>query len=219
MVFRVILRVDGEYKSTLYRSSTVESAYKRYHKLLDENKTVLFPKKYVNHGKIKTVKYEISVTKVTEDGDKFRLLRDDLGKSYVENKLGDWTILASNEYYFEESFWLFGKSPVNERVTIHDIVKLLMKDVNSIKMTKQVIVVHNKLLIYNENQFDMVICKCKKDAQRLHHALAKAVSNNNIKNLLFMGTATQATISLLYTIIKEKTGWPMSKIYRRTTRP
>ena len=36
MVFRVILRLNGEYKSTLYRSTTVESAYKRYHKLLEE---------------------------------------------------------------------------------------------------------------------------------------------------------------------------------------
>jgi hypothetical protein len=94
-----------------------------------------------------------------------------------------------------------------------------MKDMGNLKTTKQIIVVHNKLLIYNENQFDMIICKCKKDAQRLHHALARATNNNNIKNLLFMGTATQATITRLYELIREKTGWPMSKIYRRTTRP
>jgi hypothetical protein len=219
MVFRVILRLDGQYKSTLFRSTKIESVYKRYHKLLEENNTVLFPKKYVNHGKIKPVKYEISVTKITEEGDKFRLLRDDVGKSYTEPQLGDWTILVSSEYNFEETFWLFGKSPVNERVTIHDIIKPLMKDMGNLKTTKQIIVVHNKLLLYNENQFDMVICKCKKDAQRLHHALAKAVKNNNIKNLLFMGTATQASITRLYELIKEKTGWPMSKVYRRTTRP
>lgn len=219
MVFRVILRLNGEYKSTLYRSTTVESAYKRYHKLLEENKTVLFPKKYVNHGKIKPVKYEISVTKITEEDDKFRLLRDDVGKSFVEPQLGDWTILASSNYEFEETFWLFGKSPVHERVTIHELIKPMMKDMGNLKTTKQIIVVHNKLLIYNENQFDMVICKCKKDAQRLHHALARATKNNNIKNLLFMGTATQATITRLYELIREKTGWPMSKIYRRTTRP
>jgi hypothetical protein len=40
------------------------------------------------------------------------------------------------------------------------------------KMVKEIIVVYNKLIIYNENQFDMVICKNLEDAQ-LHHTLSK----------------------------------------------
>ena len=84
------------------------------------------------------------------------------------------------------------------------------------QITKQAIVVHNKLIIHNEDQFDMVICKCIDDAQRLHHVLAKVTKINNI---LFMGTASQATISRMYDLIKEKTGWPIQKIWRTTTRP
>jgi len=34
-----------------------------------------------------------------------------------------------------------------------------------------------------------------------------------------MGTASQATISRMYDLIKEKTGWPIQKIWRTTTRP
>jgi fibrillarin-like rRNA methylase len=127
--------------------------------------------------------------------------------------------LDDSPYNIEETFWLFGRNPKNDRVTIHDIVKLIMVGAYKKKMTKQVIVVHNKLVIYNEEQFDMVICKCIEDAQRLHHALAKAISKNKIKSILFMGTASQASISRMYDIIKDGTGWPMSKIWRTTTRP
>jgi len=53
----------------------------------------------------------------------------------------------------------------------------------------------------------------------LHHTLAKAARANKLKNLLFMGTASQASISRMYDLIKEKTGWPIQKIWRTTTRP
>jgi hypothetical protein len=65
----------------------------------------------------------------------------------------------------------------------------------------------------------MIICKCKKDAQRLHHTLAKAAQNNKIKNLLFMGTASKASISKMYDLILEKTDWNIEKIRRTSTRP
>lgn len=87
------------------------------------------------------------------------------------------------------------------------------------KMVKQIIVVYNKLIIYNEDQFDMVICKKLEDAQRLHHTLAKIAKKQKIKSLLFMGTASPATIGRMYDVIHENTGWPYTKIRRTSTRP
>jgi hypothetical protein len=84
---------------------------------------------------------------------------------------------------------------------------------------KQIIVVNNKLIIYTENQFDMVICKNKNEAQRLHHTLARIANKQKIKNLLFMGTAGPATTTLLYKMIADKTGWNNLKIKRTSTRP
>ena len=64
----------------------------------------------------------------------------------------------------------------------------------------------------------MVICKNKRDAQRLHHTLAEIiVVKKRIRNLIFMGTATKASISRLYDIIEEKTNWPRHKIHRKHT--
>lgn len=217
MVYRVILTSNGKYKKTLYKCKTKESVFLKYHKMREEN-NVLYPKRFLNTNGIKKVNYEICVTKPTEGDDTFRLLRDDYGKLYVEKPLGDWTILASDEYNVEETFYIYGYEG-DDRPTIREVVKRLMIGAHSKKMVKQIIVVHNKLIIYNEDQFDMVICKNLEDAQRLHHTLAKIAKKQKIKSLLFMGTATPANVGRMYDIIHEETGWPYTKIRRTSTRP
>ena len=217
MVYRVILTSNGKYKKTLYKCKTKESVFLKYHKMREEN-VVLFPKKFLNTNGIKPVKYEICVTKPTEETDTFRILRDDYGKLYTEKPLGDWTILASDEYNLEETFYIYGYEN-DERPTIREVVKRLMIGAHSKKMVKQILVVYNKLLIYNEDQFDMVICKNLEEAQRLHHTLARIAKKQKIKSLLFMGTAQPAQIGRYYDIIHEETGWPYTKIRRTSTRP
>jgi len=218
-MYRVILLKDGEYKKTLHRCQTRETSFIKFRAIKEKNKSVIFPRMHVNYNKITSVKYKICVVKDTEDGDTFRMLRDSYGKLFQEKPLGDWTILDDSDYQIEETFWLYGKDPKNDRVTIHDILKPLMSGTYKKNITKQIIVVHNKLIIHNEEQFDMVICKCIEDAQRLHHTLAKVSKKNKLNNLIFMGTSSEATISRMYDLIKEKTGWPIRKIWRTTTRP
>lgn len=221
MNYRVILLRNGEYKKTLYRSKTKESAFMRYHAMIDENKAVKFPRRFINTKGIRAVRYQICIIKPTETTDTFRILRDDFGKTYKEKPLGNWTILVSNKYEIEETFWVYGNDSniKSERPTIDTVVKKLFIGAYKKKMVKQVIVVYNKLLIHNEDHFDMIICKCQQDAQRLHHMLSKAATRQKIKSLIFMGTATPATVSQMYVLIKMHTGWPNSKIWRKTTRP
>jgi len=219
MVYRVILLSNGVYKKTLHRCKTRETAFINYHMLREEN-NVLYPKKFINSHGIKPVKYQICVTKPTEEGDTFRILRDDYGKLYTEKPIGDWTILASDEYHIEETFYIYGyESKDGERPTITEVVKRLMVNAHAKKAVKQIIVVYNKLIIYNEDQFDMILCKNLEDAQRLHHTLAKIAKKQKIKSLLFMGTASAATISRMYDLIHDKTGWSYIKIRRTSTRP
>jgi hypothetical protein len=217
MSYRIVLLSNGKYKKTLYRCKTKQNAFLKFHKLKDEN-NVFYPKKFLNTNGIKKVKYEICVTKPTEEDDTFRILRDEYGKLYTEEPLGDWTILISDVYNIEETFYVYGYEG-DERPTIKEVVNRLMIGAHSKKMVKQVLVVHNKLIIYNEDQFDMVLCKNLEDAQRLHHTLAKIVKKQKIKSLLFMGTAQPAQIGRMYDIIHEETGWPYTKIRRTSTRP
>lgn len=218
MVYRVILTSNGDYKKTFHRSKTRETAFINYHKIREENK-VLFPRKFINTNGIKPVEYKICISKVTEEGDDFRQLRDDYGKLYTEKQLGDWTIIDSAPYEVEETFWIYGLDAKADRPNISEVIKRLVKGAHAKNMVKQVIVVHNKLLIYNEDQFDMVVCKNLKEAQRLHHTLAKLCKKQKIKSLMFMGTAGTVMISNMYDLIHEKTGWPYTKIRRTSTRP
>lgn len=218
MNYRVVLTANGVYKKTLHRCRTRETAFINFHRIKDENK-VMFPQKFINTKGIKPVKYEICVTKPTEESDVFRILRDDFGRTYTESPLGDWTILHSDSYEIEESFWMYGFNPKLERPTIKEVVKRLVTGAHSKKMVKQIIVVYNKLIIYNEDQFDMVLCKNMEDAQRLHHTLAKIAKKQKIKSLMFMGTASKANIGRMYDLIHENTKWPYTKIRRRSTRP
>jgi hypothetical protein len=218
MQYRIILTANGLYKKTLFKSKSIEGAYFKFHDLKENNK-VHFPRKFINSNGIKPVKYNICVTKITEENDKFRILRDDYGKLYTEKPIGKWTILASESFDIEEKFWIFDMDNVVNRPTILDVIKKLVIGAHSKKMVKQIIVVHNKLIIHNEDQFDMVICKNILDAQRLHHTLAKISNKQKLKSLIFLGTATPATVSRMYKIIHEETGWPYTKIRRRTTRP
>lgn len=221
MNYRVILTRNGEYKSTLHKCLTRETSFMNFNRIKANSDLVLFEKKYVNYRGIKPVSYMIYLVKDFEEGDIPRKIRDKEGNLVNEEPIGydKWIILDSAPYRLEEEFSIYGYDNKIDRKGFTDIVKILMKDVNKSGVYKEIVVVHNKLLIYNEEDFDMVICKCKKDAQRLHHTLFHALSKLKLKNLLFLGTASKDTIGFLYELIHERTGWNYIKIRRTTTRP
>jgi hypothetical protein len=220
MGYRVVLLKNGEYKKTMHRCQKRDTAFINYRGYKKQNESVIFPRRFINYNGIVKVKYEILVVKDIEDTDKNRFVRDYKGRLYEEQPLGGiWTIIDSSEYNLEEKFWVFGHNSKSDRLTIGAILKKLMKGAYKQKMVKQILVVHNKLIIHNEDEFEMVVCKNKEDCQRLHHALAKAAKKSRIKSLLFLGTASPATISRMYETIHEETGWPYTKIRRTSTRP
>ncbi len=213
--YRVVLLVNGKYKSTLSRHYTRESAFNRFRKVKDSNNNIIFPVQHVTGDNVKKVKYTLVVTKVTEEGDKFRILRDSSGKTYEEKPLGDWTILDSCDYYIEESFYKYDKGHRN-RVSCMDILESII-NIND-KSTVTLIVFKNKLVIYNENYFDMIICKCQEDAQRLHHTLYNLCKKYKAKGLLFMGTATKFSTNMMYKLIMERSGWTYRMVKKKTSR-
>ena len=219
MLYRVILTKNGKYKKTIHKCKTENTSYINFNRIKDTN-NVLFEKKFINCDAIIPVKHKIYIVKDYEDSDKPRLIRNKLGKlDYEKPIFGIWTVLHDSDFKIEETFWVYGYDKRNDRKTIKDIVNLLMIGMDNPKKTKQIVVINNKLLIHVEDQFEMIICKCKKDAQRLHHALADAANINKINNLFFMGTANKKMCGDYYDIIHEHTGWDYIKIWRTSTRP
>jgi hypothetical protein len=82
-----------------------------------------------------------------------------------------------------------------------------MIGVHGKKMVKEIIVVYNKLIIYNENQFDMVICKNLEDAQRLHHTLSKICKKQKIKTFyLWVQLLKQLELECMILYMKKLVG-------------
>lgn len=206
MIYRVILTRNGEYKATLHKCVTRETSFSNFRKILAENETVLFEKKFINYKGIKPVTYMVHIVKDREETD-------------TGEQIFEWTLLDSHLFKLEEEFSIYGFDNKTDRKIFTDVVKILMDDISNPSIIKEIVVVHNKLLIYNEDSFDMIICKCKKDAQRLHHTLYYATEKMKLKNRIFMGTCTSETIGFLYDLIHERTGWNYTKIRRTTTRP
>jgi len=219
MEYQVILVGNGKYIRRFCKYKTKEFAYETYNELKADTLNVAFPKKFINDGKIMPVSYELFLVKEPESDDQPRLLRDRFGKLYEEPLLFDkWRPLQSSPFQIEETFWLYGYPSKKNRKTIHDIVKILFTKPNY-KNLRQAIVVHNKLVIHNEERFDMVVCKNKEEAQRLHHKLHDTSKSIKTNDIIFMGTCADPNIGIMYQVIHENTDWPMTKIRRTTTKP
>jgi hypothetical protein len=219
MLYRIILTKNGEYKQTFHRCMKRETSFINFNNIKNEN-NVFFKRNFINYKGIIPVEYKIYIVKNIEDDDTPRMVRDRLGKLVEEKPIfGIWTVVAEADYDLEESFWVFGYDSRNDRKSVIDIVKILMVGLEQPRKTKQIIVINNKLVFYDEDKFDMVICKNKKDAQRLHHALYKTANDLGISSLYFMGTANKKILGDYYEIIHEHTNWDYTKIWRTTTRP
>ena len=201
------MTVNNKYRKTLSRCRSLKEGYKAFRKHNKNGEKVIFPKKFVNNKKIEEVKYNIFLVKDKENENPNNILFE------------DWDIVEESTYNIEEDFYIFGNKNIRfNRPQIKTIIKALLKNIDEPHMIKQVIVVWNKLIIYNESYFYMVICKNLEDAQRLHHTLHKLINEKEITNIIFSGTASPATVQYMYDMIHEETGWPMKKIRRYNSR-
>jgi hypothetical protein len=190
-----------------------------FRELRKDNK-IDMPQKHINYKDIIPVEYEILLIKERGETDENRIVRDKLGKLVEEkNDSPKWVIIDSAPYQLEETFWVYGYDNRFERFTVRDIIKkILMKGIRTKNGTKEIIVVKNKLIIRGD-ELDFIICKCPDDCLRLHNKLKEIAKDSKTNKLLFLGIASEKTAGDIYDLIKEKTGWNMTKIWRTTTRP
>lgn len=219
-MYRIILAKNKKHKKILYKNRDKELVYQEFNDLIAENVT-LFPKKFVNYGKITPVQYEILIIKKRKEGDKNRMVRNEMGQVVEEiSTSAKWVIIDKHPYSIEETFWVWGHDSKSDRFDAKRIVQeILLKGIRKKYMVKQVVIVHNKLIISSDlDDFSLIICKCQDDAIRLHNALKQAVIKSKIKNILFFGLAKPKEISDMYEIIMEHTGWDRMQVRRLSTR-
>lgn len=207
--YRIILTLDGKQKKLFFKSKDRELTLKEFNKLtIQNNKNIVFPKIFNNNKGINKCQYEL-------------LLLKEMGpESIVDSDRvfnNNYKIILRENYLMEETFSVYGFNSRTERKTVQDIVKILTEQKSA--SHKEVIIVHNKLLIYNEDFFDMIICKCEYDARRLNSILFDLFNKNKTHKFIFVGLAKLEHMTFLYDLIQEETQWPRNRIRRTTTRP
>lgn len=215
MQYRIIITANNKKKKVLQKSNDLNNIKKKYFKIKDKNK-VLYPKQTSAYLKTKPVKYEIILMKKWEENDTPFVDRDVLGRTIeIKDTTKRWTILHKDDYSYEETFTVFGH---DKRLNCIEIIKLILMKKHQTIVIKQLNYIENKLLIHQDNDFDVILCKCPGDAKRLYKILNDFVEKNKIKDIMFTGIVELGKTET-YKMIVEKTGWKINKVYRTVTRP
>jgi len=215
MQYRIIITANNKKKKIVQKSNDLNTIKKKYFTIKDKNK-VLYPKQTSAYLKTKPVKYEIILMKKWEEGDNPFVGRDMLGRTIeINDTKKKWSILYKDDYAYEETFTVFG---YKKRLNCIEIIKLILMKKNKTILIKQVNYIENKLLIHQDNEFDVVLCKCPTDSKRLYEILREFAEKNKIKHIMFTGSVELGKTET-YKMIVEKTGWKRNKVYRTVTRP
>lgn len=221
-----ILRCDFR-KQTDYIGvyNTAEEAGKVKELLLKMNSEVQLPVKYVNNKK-KSIKpfdlvSEYIIVKRNRDGEKpVTKLRNDFGKLVDNDTTSDvWYIIDKFPCLVEETFWVFGRNPRNDRVTISQFCDEYITQYLSVTNDNIIVVTYNNkvLLSYDNGELAILFTKNVQDGIRVYNYLEDRF--RCVRRVFFTGFVNGKNERGRYFLrrIKEKTGWDYAKIYKKTT--
>lgn len=220
-IYHIILTSNGKQIKTLYNCASEMLVNKKFDDLINENKAVRFPVRFINIGKLVDANYEIYIIRRNDDDTKTTKLKDENGKIInFETNDDNWIIYDRETYYKEESFWVYGYHPVFQRKDFNWVFEnMISNDINKYNI-KQVLVFRNKLLISTTYELNMVMCKNESDCIRLYNELEKEATNKKIKYVFFSGDAYHSKLKKnWFERIKKLTGWSDTKIRRKSLRP
>lgn len=234
--YQIIITRNKEQIKYISTFKNVISANTKYLKMIEgNNKSIVFPVRYVNTKGIKPVSYEILIIKeVGDDDDEFSMIKNETGgyvktvikekydenSKYGKSNKGKFVVYDAHAYNFEETFWLYGFHPRFHRMTFAQIFEeIVINKIKGKKHADRITVYKNKVLFENERDIDIVICKCVSDAIRFYNMVSSWCDEKKIHNMIFNGKAKKYEQKFFIEKIAEKTGWKKTKIIRSSTRP
>lgn len=223
----IIITKDKKTIGHAYRCMSKNTAIIAYDKIVNANKkSVRFPVKFSskNHMLLPH-RCEILLMKTKEQYDQnYSFLKNEFGKIVPHHSNSEKMIIfKKDEFLIEETFWVYGFHPREQRKTFIEIIEsIILKDINTKSniIQKRVLIYKNKLLIENEyGQIEMVMCKCEDDCIRFYYELEKEITKLKTKSIFFGGKISGRLKRIIIEKIQKNTGWNKTKIYRNSTRP
>lgn len=211
--YRVVIVKNNKLHRVIKNYRWITSAKNKFNKLKEE-RNVLFPRLFTNYQKIKKSNWELLLLKRKEvDGIGLRKIYNSSGKIITEKSIGDWNIINRTNYCPEETFYVYG---LKKRLNVVDLLKIVF--LPRITGFYHIVIVLNKIVILNDDDMEVILCKNLCDCSRLYDYMFDILQTQGIYDLLFLGKANKAARSKLYNRIQEHTGLTRKELYRTTTR-
>lgn len=235
--FKLILVRNGKEIKKIGVFKTLKEVYTEYTKLLNESKkNVIFPVRFINSNGIKECKEELLIMKLKgiKDSDT-TMLRNEYGEfvpykikdKYDENsKFGkmskkEWIIVDKHIIEREETFWVFGFHPKEDRKDFKFIYdNFVYKMARENKIVTRIVVYQNKFICDYGFDMNIVFCKNISDALRLYSKVEEFATKHKIKTIIWNQQVKSRELATYWlNRLEKKTNFNRTKLKRNSLRP
>jgi len=203
----IVLFKDKEKRKIINKFLTDKRAIKTYENLLKKSDEVLFEVMYENGFKCK---YELALVKNGYVPNSTMFIRDEYGRQVkIELENSDRTILKLSNYKFEELIFDY---QTKKKITMLEIIK------NYIPKTgfKLVSKINNKIVIQNDDEFNLFTLKNNFDSERFLETLSEYFKKEQRNDCILVKDTSTIQRKYLYDILIKK-GFSKSYLFRQST--
>ncbi len=209
--------MNGDYIIVLFKNKqrykiikqykTYKNALTLFKSMIDENKEVVFDVQTENG---KDVKYEIALLEKSSAKLIPMFMTDEMGRNVkVDVDNPDYTITKIEGYKIPEKIQ---NITTKERVEVNQLIKKYITD-SSLKLVSKL---NNKIIIQDDDKFNVFATKSIYDAERFLNNLETYMISNNRRNCLIVKDSSIEQKKYLYEVLSNQ-GFSKKMLYRTST--
>ncbi len=205
--YNIILFHNNNKKKLIKKYTTLNNAEKKFKQLINENKKIIFSKKYQNHDECNYYLGLITSENVIQ---KSLYLKDDLGRNIPVNiNNSSYVFLNIEDYKIEELIYDW---QVEKKINLGTFIE---KYTNN-KDLKNIFVLNNKICVQKDDIFNLFSLKNKEDSDRFLEVLENYFRDNGRSDAIFVRDTSSAQRKWIYRILEER-GFDKKRLYRLKT--
>lgn len=205
--FVIVLFKNKKKRKIIKGYKTEEKALEKFNNLIKQNK-VIFDVKFENS---EPCHYELALLTTTENYQKPLFKPDELGRNkkvFISND-DVFTIKKIEDYKVEE--FIFNVK-LNKKISF----KNLIEDYCPKENLKVISTLHNKIIIQNDDKFDLFSLKNLEESERLMSIMEDYFKSTSRMDCLFVRDTSTTHRKWMYELL-EKKGFDRKLLYRQTT--
>ena len=191
--YKIILFKNGKRVKCFFSSNSYKSILKKYTNIINKKK----PKFVIEYLSRKKVRFEIGVV-TTESVDDIIFVKDEIGRT-KEITMGNnvYNIIKLLPYWKEEFIYDHAKK---SKISYMDFLSTYLNS----KDFKQVFTLNNKLIVQNEDYFNLFSLKTVSDALRLIDIVEFEIMDAGRMDCLFVRDTNTVQRKQLYDMLERK---------------